>query len=45
MSALLTGRALEAYDRMSDCNAAVYNQVNAAILMRYNLAEEGRKFQ
>ena len=31
LSALLTGRALEAYDSMSDNDATDYNQVKAAI--------------
>ena len=44
---VLTGRALEAYNSMSDNDATDYNQVKAAILKGYNLTEEGfrRKFR
>ena len=47
LSALLTGRALEAYARLSEDDATDYRKIKAALLKRYNLTEEGfrRKFR
>ena len=41
LSALLTGRALDVYSRLSDTAAKNYNTVKEALLKRYELTEEG----
>ena len=41
VSALLTGRAMEVYNRISDTNANDYDKVNKALLTRYNFTEDG----
>ena len=41
LSALLTGRALEVYSRLSDEAAGNYDQLKQALLNRYDLTEEG----
>ena len=41
LSALLSGKALEVYSRLSDEDATNYAYLKAALLERYNLNEEG----
>ena len=41
LSALLSGKALDVYSRLSDDDAVDYYQLKTAILKRYNLTEEG----
>ena len=41
LSALLTGKALEVYARLSTDEANNYKQVKTALLKRYNLTEDG----
>ncbi|XP_077863668.1 uncharacterized protein LOC144348042 [Saccoglossus kowalevskii] len=41
LSALLTGRALEVYSRMSDTDAVDYDRVKVALLTRYDFTENG----
>ena len=41
MSALLTGRAMGVYTRMSDTDANDYGQLKKALLTRYNYTEVG----
>nr|CAB3263334.1 uncharacterized protein LOC108950802 [Phallusia mammillata] len=41
LSALLTGRALDVYSRLSDDDAVDYDQLKQALLNRYDLNEEG----
>ena len=40
-SALLTGRALDVYSRLSDVAAADYDTLKEALLKRYDLTESG----
>ena len=45
LSALLTGRAMDIYTRMSDADASDYDKLKKALLTRYNYTEDGfRKF-
>ena len=41
LSALLTGKALTVYARLSDNGAADYDKIKTALLKNYNLNEEG----
>ena len=41
LSALLTGRAMDVYTRMSDADASDYDKLKKALLTRYNYAEDG----
>ena len=41
LSALLTGRAMEVYTRMSDADASDYDKLKKALLTRYNYTEDG----
>ena len=41
LSALLTGRALEIYTRLSEAHAVDYERLKNALLLRYELTEEG----
>ena len=41
LSALLTGKALTGYARLSDNDAADYDKIKTALLKNYNLNEEG----
>ena len=41
LSALLTGRAMDVYTRMSDTDAIDYDKVKKALLTRYNYKEDG----
>ena len=41
LSALLTGKALDVYSRLSDDDATNYDRLKAALLKRYNLTEQG----
>ncbi|XP_078687005.1 SCAN domain-containing protein 3-like [Branchiostoma floridae x Branchiostoma belcheri] len=41
LSALLTGKALDVYSRLSDAEAQDYDKVKEAILRRYELTEDG----
>ena len=41
LSALLTGRAMDVYTRMSDADASDYNKLKKALLTRYNYTEDG----
>ena len=41
LSALLTGRAMEVYTRMSDADASNYDKLKKALLTRYNYTEDG----
>ena len=41
LSALLTGRAITVYTRMSDADASDYDKLMKALLMRYNYTEDG----
>jgi len=47
LSALLTGKALEVYSRMSEENSSNYEILKAALLKRYDFTEEGyhKKFR
>ena len=47
LSALLTGKALDVYSRLSETAAVDYGQLKEALLKRYNLQEDGyrRKFR
>ena len=41
LSALLTGRAMDVYTRMSDADATDYDKLKKALLKRYNYTEDG----
>ena len=41
LSALLTGRAMDVYTRMSDADASDYITLKKALLTRYNYTEDG----
>ena len=41
LSALLTGRAMDVYTRMSDGDASDYDKLKKALLTRYNYTEDG----
>ena len=41
LSALLTGRAMDVYTRMSDEDASDYDKLKKALLTRYNYTEDG----
>ena len=41
LSALLTGRAMDVYTRMSDADASDYDKLKKALLTRYNYSEDG----
>ena len=41
LSALLTGRAMDVYSRMSDTDANDYDRLKKAFLTRYNYTEDG----
>ena len=41
LSALLTGRAMDVYTRMSDADASDYDKLKKAFLTRYNYTEDG----
>ena len=41
LSALLTGRAMDVYTRMSDADASDYDKLKKALLTRYNYNEDG----
>ena len=41
LSALLTGRAMDVYTRMSDADASGYGKLKKALLTRYNYTEDG----
>ena len=41
LSALLTGRAIDVYTRMSDADAIDYGKLKKALLTRYNYTEDG----
>ena len=41
LSALLTGRAMDVYTRMSDTDASNYDKLKKALLTRYNYTEDG----
>ena len=41
LSALLTGRAMDVYTRMSDAEASDYDKLKKALLTRYNYTEDG----
>ena len=41
LSALLTGRAMDVYTRMSDSDASDYDKLKKALLTRYNYTEDG----
>ena len=41
LSALLTGRAMDIYTRMSDADASDYDKLKKALLTRYNYTEDG----
>ena len=43
LSALLTGRAMDVYTRMSDTDANDYDKLKKALLTRYNYTEDGCK--
>ena len=47
LSALLTGRAMDVYTRMSDADASDYDKLKKALLTRYNYTEDGyrRRFR
>ena len=47
LSALLTGRAMDVYTRMSDADASDYDKLKKALLTRYNYTEDGyrKKFR
>ena len=41
LSALLTGRAMDVYTRMTDTDASDYDKLKKALLTRYNYTEDG----
>ena len=41
LSALLTGRAMDVYTRMSDADASNYDKLKKALLTRYNYTKDG----
>ena len=41
LSALLTGRAMDVYTRMSDTDASDYDKLKKALLIRYNYTGNG----
>ena len=41
LSALLTGRAMDVYTKMSDADASDYDKLKKALLTRYNYTEDG----
>ena len=41
LSALLKGRAMDVYTRISDANANEYDKLKKALLTRYNYTEDG----
>ena len=41
LSALLTGRAMDVYTRMSDADTSDYDKLKKALLTRYNYTEDG----
>ena len=41
LNALLTGRAMDVYTRMSDADASDYGKLKKALLTRYNYTEDG----
>ena len=41
LSALLTGRAMDIYTRLSDTDANDYDKLRKALLTRYNYTEDG----
>ena len=41
LSALLTGRAMDVYTRMSDADTSNYDKLKKALLTRYNYTEDG----
>ena len=41
LSALLTGRAMDVYTRMSDADASDYDKLKNSLLTRYNYTEDG----
>ena len=41
LSALLTGRTMDVYTRMSDTDANDYDKLKKALLTRYNYTEDG----
>ena len=41
LSALLTGRVMDVYTRMSDADATDYDKLKKALLMRYNYTKDG----
>ena len=41
LSALLTGRAMDVYTRMSDADTSSYDKLKKALLTRYNYTEDG----
>ena len=41
LSALLTGRAMDVYTRMSDADASDYDKLKKALLTKYNYTEDG----
>ena len=41
LSALLTGRAMDVYTRMSDADASDYDKLKKALLTRYNYTKDG----
>ena len=43
LSALLTGKAMDVYTRMSDADANDYNKLKKTLLTRYNYTEDGHK--
>ncbi|CAB4030732.1 vicilin-like seed storage At2g18540 [Paramuricea clavata] len=45
LSALLTGRALDVYSRLSETAAVYYKQLKEALLKRYELTESGFKMR
>ena len=47
LEALLTGKALQVYSRLSDEDAVNYQELKSNLLKRYHLTEEGyrRKFR
>ena len=45
LSTLLTGKALEAYSRMSDAVATDYGQLREALFRRYDLTEDGYRLR
>ena len=42
LGALLTGKALESYSRLSEEDAVNYNELKNTLLRRYNLTEDGK---